>query len=95
MFQEFENEYNQLNGNRNDRQTNFLSAAKQIPSRFTKNEKKEIIPLTYDDKVILDINSKLFKDRNAYLESKPENESKSVILKPKKFNKFIIKHIES
>lgn len=66
-----------------------MSAAKQIPSRFDKiNEKKNFDPLTYDDKVILDINSKLFKDRNAYLEpKKKENEKKVVQLKPRKFNK--------
>jgi hypothetical protein len=74
-----------------------MSAAKQIPSRHDKiNEKRNFDPLTYDDKVILDINSKLFKDRNAYLEpKKKENEKRIFNLKPRKFNKYIVNHIES
>lgn len=44
----------------------------------------------------MDINSKLFKDRNAYLETKSkEVEKKTIKLKPKKFNRLILDHIES
>lgn len=73
-----------------------MSAAKHIPSRFDKNEKKNFDPLTYDDKVILDINAKLFQDRNAFLEPKQKDTPKKTTqLKPRKFNKHIVNHIES
>jgi len=42
MFPDAEPEYNFYG----DRQTNFMSAAKQIPSRFAKNEIKETVQLT-------------------------------------------------